>query len=188
MKAFLNAAGDVLITAQVKTLAQMQAVDATITQEVLNAARGLLAKLSPSNLRFHKKTSGDGSLITHYTLIDKPELLADNKRIKDLAIDVRSQAIIAEGFVHSTKTFSLSERAQINWLGRDANKNSIIWPYEISTIDEQAYSVANQAELQTMIDVHFTTKDAPLISGAALKASVAAATTQAELDAIIDTR
>jgi len=72
MKAFLAANGDVLGKAQTASLAFMQGRVPAITTEIASAPERLFrlggAALDQPDGYYHRKTSGDGSLLAHYTL------------------------------------------------------------------------------------------------------------------------
>ena len=100
-------------------------------------------------------------------------------------VDEKTGELIALGFSHSSNTFSLSRNAQINWLGLDMKKAALTYPYEITTKDDLAYSIADQAELQTMIDKAFIAKETPIVSGRALKLSINVAADKDALNLIM---
>lgn len=86
MKVFLNVDGNVICKSRndSTTLAYAQGIDASITQEISNAPDSLIYCLgNTTDAEFHKKTSGDGTDISHYTEIVNP-LYEDEYAIYDL--------------------------------------------------------------------------------------------------------
>jgi len=113
--------------------------------------------------------------------------LPANKHARHVEIDERTVELINGGFAHDSKVFSLSEPAQINWLGLVVKEADLTWPVEITTKDDEAYSLI-QTDLPTFTNTAMGTKQAHMDSGRALKVSTNAAVDQAALDAIVDTR
>ena len=107
--------------------------------------------------------------------------LLANKEIKNREVDRRTQELISEGFLYDGKRFSLSQEAQLNWLGLQSYSP----PVEVTTIDDKAYSVA---DINLFVQAAASTKQSHLDSGRILKQQVLTATTQQELDAIVDNR
>jgi hypothetical protein len=114
-------------------------------------------------------------------------LLSDQKVVRKAEIDTRTQELIAEGMEFDGDTFSLSAYAQKNWLALKVFKDVISWPKDITTKDDKEYSLA-EADCNSFsaksVNIPFGYVD----SGRALKISIDAATTQAELDAVVDER
>lgn len=108
-----------------------------------------------------------------------------NKKIK--RIDERTQYLISQGFEFDNNQFSLSEPAQINWLGLKTLQDVVTWPIEITTKSDGAYSLT-EANLIYFLGTGKATIQAHLDSGRALKVVIGEATTQAELDAAVDER
>jgi hypothetical protein len=114
--------------------------------------------------------------------------LAHAKAVKHSQIDARTAEIIGQGFSHGGSTFSLSENAQRNWIGGEVGKNNLTFPMAVSTKDEGEYSIANATEYTTMYLTAVATTKSVIDSGRTLKKSVNAATTVAEVDAVVDNR
>lgn len=118
--------------------------------------------------------------------------LADNpapkKAVKIAAINKKTRALIAAGFQYSGMTFSLSPEAQVTWIGMYNAKGNIT-PVEVGNIDDTGTLVLNS---KTEVDDFYEAAQAAVLaartSGLALKKSVIAATTEAGVDAIVDTR
>lgn len=106
---------------------------------------------------------------------------------KNAAIDARTQEIIAAGFTFDDHVFSLSVPAQINWSGLYSMQSFFTWPINVTTIDDQEYSLT-LANLPYFIGTGSTAVANAIGHGRALKLAVGAATTQAGIDAVVDAR
>ena len=127
-------------------------------------------------------SSWDGS-----AWVTKQESLVSHKKRKKRAIDAKTVSLIVKGFTFDGDVFSTSIRAQINWNNLKHSESDFTWPVEISTRNGGAYSLT-QANLPSFwlasrdhIKGHYD-------SGRALRVQVNAATTHAEVDAVVDTR
>ena len=117
------------------------------------------------------------------------ELTLDEQKIlKKAAIDKRTQELIVGGFTFNNTEFSTSDSAQKNWMAIDQLRNDLPYPFAVTTKDDGEYSFADAAEVHGFaltalgaIEIHYA-------SGRALKLQVSAATTQNELDAVVDER
>ena len=112
------------------------------------------------------------------------EVLKDKMIVE---IDRKTQSIISNGFVFDSHTFSLSIPAQINWTGLLTFENLLSWPMAVTTIDDQEYVLA-QSSLLYFLNAGTTVIATTIASGRNLKLSVKAATSLADLDAIVDSR
>lgn len=191
--AYLNSGGDVrALSSQVRTLVEAQAVDATIT-EVIAGAPDELISVDHTRIRgkppyYHRKVSGDGTAIGHYSQIGK---LKAYKRQRFDEIDDRTDELIAEGFTYNTKVFSWSVKAQSKLAGlhQVRNDGALVYPYKWNTIDDIGMiSIANAVDLHTFYMTGLATYWAHVDSGTALKIQIRSATTKAEVDAVVDTR
>lgn len=117
------------------------------------------------------------------------DLLTLNKAHRLEEVQKKTDGLIAKGFVHSGKTFSLSQNCQINLLGMMTSAASLTYPVDYSTLDDsEVHQVADAAEVAAMYNAALATKKSHLDSGNALKDSIAGAVDQAALDAIVDSR
>lgn len=115
--------------------------------------------------------------------------LDEYKQKKYYQIDTKTEELIQQGFVYATKTFSLSELAQINLLGLKMNKDVITYPLTWATIDDSdSYDIADATDAENFHLASLNTKMGHLNSGNALKAQVIAATDKAGVDAVTDNR
>jgi len=119
-----------------------------------------------------------------------PNSLAIQKDAKANAVDVRTVQLIEAGFTYGGKQFSLSASAQANWLGvLTANAAAgLSYPYPVAALDNDYHLALDNAEMVAMAGTALTHKGWAVGSGAALKMAIKDATTQAELDAVIDVR
>jgi hypothetical protein len=116
-----------------------------------------------------------------------PEVFEQNKKRKIIAIDTRTDQLIKQGFAFDGQQFSLSLNAQVNWLGLKTLEAVMTWPVNVATLNSDQYSLA-QANLIPFVGTAAATVQARLDSGRTLKVSLNNATTQAELDAVLDNR
>jgi len=113
--------------------------------------------------------------------------LEANKTALIKKIDEKTQYLISQGFSFDGEQFSLSEPAQINWLGLKTLEDVITWPIEITAKSDGSYSLA-QSNLTFFLGTGKATIQAYIDSGRNLKIATNNATTQAELDAVVDGR
>lgn len=113
--------------------------------------------------------------------------LLSDKAAKNAEIDARTQEIISGGFTFDGHVFSLSIRAQTNWLGLLTLKDLFAWPCNVTTDDDLQYSLA-LANLIPFIGTGSGTVASAISSGRALKLQVNAAETLEEIDAVTDSR
>jgi len=113
--------------------------------------------------------------------------LEENKAALIKKIDKKTQYLISQGFSFDGKQFSLSEPAQINWLGLKTLEDVITWPIEITTKSDGSYSLA-QSNLIFFLGTGKATIKAYIDSGRNLKTAINDAITQAGLDAVVDGR
>lgn len=137
-----------------------------------------------------------GDLITEMNQADKDAVDAltpidEYREVKQAQIDLRTGELIATGYNFAGKQFSLSANAQTNILAMFATKDHPLFTYPVgyNTIDDhEVFSIDSSATLEGMYMTALGTKKAYLDSGTDLKAAVRAATTKAEVDAIVDPR
>jgi hypothetical protein len=124
--------------------------------------------------------------------ISSSEDLSIQKDIKIKSIDTRTGQLIGAGYTYASKQFSLSANAQ-RWLaglkaGLDLLQPSD-YPLRINTIDDSDnYDIADENDAKALFGTALATVKSRLASGTALKDSVRAATTVAEVAAVEDTR
>lgn len=115
--------------------------------------------------------------------------LALAKQAKCKEIDTRTDELVGAGFTFGAKQFSLSLSAQLTLIGARLSKTDLTYPVEWNTIDDgDKHSIANFGELDTFFLTALGTVRAHLDSGTSLKDQCRAATTIAELDAVVDNR
>lgn len=132
-----------------------------------------------------------GDVLREMTTAEKAtSYLSPNKLARCNAVDGKTQQLVATGFVHSTKTFSLSIPSQLNWTNVKAGAAAdLTYPYVIPTLTDTDYhEFADEAEMLTAAGVAESTVKGHIASGAALKKQIVDAADQAELDAVVDTR
>lgn len=117
------------------------------------------------------------------------ELSLDNyKKLRLNEIDAKTQElIVTNGFAFDSKNFSMSPEAQANWIGLKTMESLLTFPVEITTSDDEAYSLT-QANLNAFCGTALAAKQVHLDSGRALKVQVKNATDEAGVDAVVDNR
>lgn len=157
-------------------------------------------------------TSDEGTFQFHYTVGTKAVMydkslhaldkaiwvlyeapLDDQKKTHKIQIDSKTSLIIACGFIYDTYCFSLSDSAQNNWnrlQGRYAD-GKLAFPQHVTASineDEVDYELTTATKLIAFMDVYDAAVEQAVNTGRALKLNIQAATTQEELDAVVDNR
>jgi len=139
--------------------------------------------------------NGDTTVYTNIIWHDPPvtqatldsEYLDYKKQERYKEIDLRTTQLISVGFTYDSNTFSLSTNAQTNWNNLKNNKVDFIWPVEVSTIDNNVYSLA-LADIGTFWENEKDAVNGHLDSGRSLKKSIFDAVDETAIDAVVDTR
>jgi hypothetical protein len=111
------------------------------------------------------------------------------ERLKE--IDARTDQLIDGGFIYNSVLLSMSIESQVRLEGADRNRNDPAMSYPIrwnSLDDSDAVDLTDATELHTMFLTALGTLRARIDSGTLLKDAVRAATTVAEVDAVVDGR
>jgi hypothetical protein len=119
------------------------------------------------------------------------ESLEQLKMSRYKAIDGRTGELIDLGYVYSGVPLSLSLEAQLRIEGMDRARNEtyVVYPVEWNSLDDSTKAVlADATELHTMYMTALGTLRARVDSGTALKDQIRAATTRAEVEAVVDNR
>ena len=194
MYAYIDSSNDVVATSSTEyTLAQAQAAIPSVAQVIANAPSGLLIKgqQTAAHPYWHRWSTGDGSTLAHYIHVEEVGPL---KAARMLEIDARTEELFASGFEYpaeSGKIFSLSVQSQLKitsaWLMR--NEAGFVYPVRWNTRDNvDVHEMGDAAALSTFYAVAIGTARAYCDSGTALKDAIRAATTSAEVNAVIDNR
>ena len=131
----------------------------------------------------------DGSAFTTTAPAPDDSVYLDHLKQKRYdEIDLKTEALIAQGFTYDSRTFSLSQEAQINWTNLYQARSLFTYPVSATTKDQDAYSIPDIATVEAFYQTGLGTVQAHLDSGRDLKVQVKAATTKAEIDAIVDNR
>ena len=119
-------------------------------------------------------------------------LLEAAKSKKEAAIDLKTSEKITAGFAYDGHNFSLSDQAQMNIVGmvEPIKLGWITFPHKMSTneTDDPEYIVETEADFYAIYQQAVGTVKAWMDSGRDLKKLVAACTTVAEVEAIVDPR
>jgi len=113
------------------------------------------------------------------------------RETKLAAITARTYELISGGFTFATKQFSLSQAAQTQMIGLNMVREdeNVTWPVVWSTLDDDdCYNIPDAATFYSFYMTAMGTYRYYFDTGATLKASVRAATTIAEVDAVVDER
>jgi len=113
------------------------------------------------------------------------------KSIKFAKIDGKTYSLIENGFQYANKTFSLSQHAQAKLVGVHQVRDDPMMTYPIkwnTKDDNDYYSISDIDDLHLFYMTAVGTYKAHVDSGTALKDLVRAATSKAEVDAIVDPR
>ena len=128
-----------------------------------------------------EETTLDATIATH--------ALAVAKTRKFIAIDKRTDELIAAGFTYSAKQFSMALSAQNKIMGSHQIRAGLSYPLNWNTIDDNdSYDIVDAADLEAFYLAAFAELRTHLDSGTALKASVRAAADVAAVDAVVDGR
>ena len=105
------------------------------------------------------------------------------------AVDQRSQELIAQGYTHDGVTLSLSDTAQVKWLGFFVARDLLTYPRDVSSIDNKdTLTVESAAEVEAIYGGMVSRVADILDRGTSLKQRIANAKTNVQLDAIVDNR
>ena len=120
---------------------------------------------------------------------DLQPTLAAHKLVRYVEIDLRTQELIAGGFVHAAKTFSLSLPAQHNWHGllTGSDNSWLSFPVVVGTIDNDTHSLSNAAAVGSFVQDGFAVVFGHLSSGRTIKKAIFDAANRAAVDAVEDT-
>ena len=124
---------------------------------------------------------------------DWPYTLTEAKIKKINEIDSKTIILIQTGFLYNENNFSMSDAAQRNWIGISTAKNAgmLSYPFPVSTVDEGTYYLQDSTDALNFLIAYMTYQTdptKPLGAGRILKAQVQAATTVAEVEAVVDNR
>ena len=117
--------------------------------------------------------------------------LSGTKGVKIDAIDARTRELVAEGFQFSGQTFSLSASAQSTLLGLNAVRDdpALTYPIIYNNLDDTGVlSITDSTMMRNFFLTALGTCRAKIDSGTSLKEQVHAATTVAQVNAIVDNR
>lgn len=139
-------------------------------------------------------SSDYGCILWDDTPISKQELDAKYiellKNRKNEEIDIRTVELIKLGFSYDGEIFSLSEPAQINWIGikQASDAGLISFPFPVTTSSDGKYELQDANDVTTFYLTGLGAKKTYLDSGRALKTLINAATTEQEIANIEDNR
>lgn len=121
--------------------------------------------------------------------ISKDQLLEYKKQSITATVDKNTSTLINHGFSFKGAVLSSSETAQSKWAFFLLSKDALSYPFTVSTKDNSGtVEISSAAELEQALAALAAHVQGYLNSGTLLKKRVAEATSQAELDAIVDDR
>lgn len=189
--AYVDAVGNVLSKSTVvRTLAQAQAIMPDVTTIIAGAPAMLIPFLAASAQQpyYHRKTSGDGTDISHYTQIERLKPL---KIARAAEIDARTEELIEAGFVASnSKRFRITDCAMLRYqVMFESRSAGVSYPILVNTYDnDNVQSLPDASGVVTFVEEIFLGHQAIIASGSALKKQIIDATTIAEIEAVEDNR
>lgn len=121
------------------------------------------------------------------TTVHQQTTLEGYKELRYNEINAKTAQLISTGFVFDSQTFSTSYNAQLNWSEIHSNQSDFTFPLDISTKDNNKYSLA-AVNVDTFWQAGKDFVKAHLDSGRDLKKSIFDAIDKTAVDAIIDNR
>jgi len=135
---------------------------------------------------------GDVSIIEKKLYPFNPDSVVDlpkAKILKCIEIDLKTGALIEQGFMYDGKLLSASSHAQRNAEAALIKKDVLIYPFAWSTIDNlDSVLIDSAATIAALESAMFTAVKGKWDSGNALKDQVRSAIDIAAVAAIVDTR
>lgn len=124
------------------------------------------------------------------TLIASFDPLPALKSRKMQNIDTRTEEIVSEGFVYSGATYSLSYRAHLNifTLLQLHNAGALALPVQVSNADNTIVTSITSANIDAFLQAGLAAHRSAEASAIPIKIAVLAATTVAQLAAVVDNR
>jgi len=170
------------------------------TSVIENAPSGLIIYEADINkvqclCNHHQKTSGDGTDISHYTIItDLRWLKIEAQKIVDSKTYMLLKGPNELGFVYDGHYLSMSNWGQLNVMGLFVATSVLSFPMNWSARTLEGiyveYSIADIATAQEMFSTGLNRKKIILNAGSTIKININSAVDQAAIDALVagDTR
>jgi len=169
-----------------RLLEEIKATPALVDVEYVIQRGSVVDVAYPTALSNGDKAQLDAVIAAHR---DAAHWLPDVKRAKFKAIDEKTNELIAGGFVYQGKTFELYLEAQVRLIGMLVLKDMLTYPIAYNSKDDFDFvNLTSPTDILTMAGTALSYIGAYLNGGTALKQAVRAATTIAEVDAIVDPR
>lgn len=131
----------------------------------------------------HRDEPG-GNINPDKTVTKSVTTLDEIKAVTCSLIDQETVRRIYCGFQHLGKTMSMSERAQINWMGILHDPTLLTYPTTISTKDnDDAITLNNTTEATSLAQAAYDYKKDALATGNTIKVAVRAAVDETAVDA-----
>jgi predicted dienelactone hydrolase len=113
---------------------------------------------------------------------------ADIKRGRINTADRKTTQLIEAGFAYGGHTFSASLAAQVKWAGAYVAREALTYPLQLPDIDNALVELPDAAAVAGAYGALVQHVQAVLASGAVLKQRLKEATSEGELNAIVDDR
>ena len=182
-------ANDEVVASSVKEreLTEPKLVSLSATSKVAGADMTIVYRGQPHMDTYHRRVSGDGTSLADYEELE----YVDHKKAEKIAeIDARTVELIEAGFDYNGEHFSMSPAAQMNWTQLQVHNitGAVTFPVGVSTSDDGEYQLQDAADFVGFITAIAGLKIASYDGGRVLKLQVKAATTLAEVAAVVDNR
>lgn len=190
--AYIDSADDVVAIGNV--LHDPADIKADAVQRLDNVPDSVVARdlETPDATAYHRyiPANGDGTDISHYELLQD---LAGYKNRRLEEIDTRTRELIDTGFEFDGEVFSLSIQSQINWKRlRTSILTGVLtdldFPRTEATLNHGEYTLNRVSHASDFYAAYANRLDQRLRAGRSLKSQIKAATTKAEIDAVVDDR
>jgi hypothetical protein len=160
-----------------------QAVEAALPGKVFRVA----LDVSTEVIFEDELTAGEITTLDGVVGAFSPLDLRKHARVEE--IDARTRGLISGGFTHSSVQISLSLNSQTRIHGAYTARALLVYPVEWNSIDDTALlTLVDAADIEAFFGAALGTIRTHIDSGTALKTSIRSATTQGELDAVVDGR
>jgi hypothetical protein len=117
-----------------------------------------------------------------------PRRLRLAKRLKNRAIDIKTEFLFRKGLVFESETFPFALDDFVNYMSYYDNRNSITTPFLIAQRNLDSFSLNNANHIRDFGDAAIARRDSIVNGAQALKKQLFDATTLAQVQAVTDSR
>lgn len=193
MIAYLDALSNVVALSTVlHTVQEAQQVNAAIETVIPNAPEGLVT-LSDAHNGYHKQTSGDGSLISHYAFVaESPPYLEKVRQERYQEVDAKTETLI-KTFDYDGKTFPKCGHSVQLVEALSTVRPQLVepndFPIEFPLAGELgSYQITSLAHVDGLLRSYWDTMHAAICGGVDIKVLISQAQTEADIMAVADER